>query len=76
MGHGAALVDCEGGEGGLLVLKVHIRHAVDGQKRCDMLGVLVDSHGAFEEHAADHTEFCEHIADLWLCDIIGQAADV
>ena len=46
--HGTALIDGEGGKGSLFILKVNVGRAVNGQKRSDVLGHIIDSHGALE----------------------------
>lgn len=74
--HGTALVNCESGESSLFILEVHVCHAVNGQKRCDMLSVFVDADGGLEENAADWAKSLEHLTDLLFCDVVGQAADV
>jgi len=68
----SAVVDGEGGKSCLLILEVHICHAVDGEEGRDVLGhVVLNAHWALEEYATDWSILFEHGAYLTLLDIIG-----
>lgn len=76
LAHGTALIDGEGGKGSLFILKVNVGRAVDGQKRSDVLGHVVDPHGALEQNAANLAKLFEHGAHFRLRDVVRQAAHV
>ena len=76
LAHGTALIDGEGGKGSLFILKVNVGRAVDGQKRSDVLGHVVDPHRALEQNAANLAKLFEHRSYFRLCDVVRQAADV
>ena len=75
LGHGVALVDSKGGQGAFLLLEIDVSHAVDREKRSDVLGHVVLHHGALQKHASYDTEFFEHHANLVLVDVVRKTVD-
>ena len=75
VGHGVTLVDSEGGQSAFLRLEIDISHAVDREKRRNMLGHVVLHDGALQKHAPDLAEFLEHCANLDLTNVVRKPVD-
>ena len=75
LGHGIPTVHLEGLSCCFFSLEIDVRHAVDGQQRGNVARRVVLRNGILDEHAANHAELSEHVADFTLGNAVGEALD-